>query len=97
MGNITPQLACRVAVSRLGVYVSHMSNRKAAELATRIKAATKSAGLTTKALSDTTGIPYSTLNRKLDIKPETFTVQEITKISVALGVGFDTLLSEVAA
>jgi len=68
-----------------------MSNRKAAELANRIEIARTNAGQTKERVSETTGIPYSTLNRKLTVSPEKFTVQEVAAIAVALNVEFSDL------
>lgn len=73
-----------------------MSNRKAADLATRIEAARVTAGRTKRWLSETTGIPYPTLNRKLTVSPEAFTVQDVSRIADALAVDFDALMVQMA-
>lgn len=70
-----------------------MSNRKAAELVTRITKAREVTGRTNRWLSETTGIPYSTLNRKLNVTPEFFTVQDLSRIAVALDVSLSSLVS----
>ena len=57
---------------------------EANHLAERIEAARTECGMTLKALSDTSGIAYPTLRRKLQNKPSAFTVDEVTALAVAL-------------
>lgn len=70
-----------------------MGNRlKAEQLAVRVRKAAKGAELTFRELSRLTGIPYSTLNRRLDVAPEKFTLDEIDKIAAACEVEPELLL-----
>ena len=46
---------------------------------------TEQSGMTHKALSEASGIPYSSLNRKLKKSPESFTTKEMCQLAVALG------------
>jgi hypothetical protein len=76
----------------MGVTVAHMSNWTPSQFASRIEAARKDAALTKLQLSDSSGIAYSTLNRKLVYSPESFTLQDTAKIAAALGVTVESLL-----
>lgn len=61
-----------------------MSNISEAEqLTNRIEAARREASITLLTLSETSGIPYSTLRRKL-ANPGLFNIRELSEIAVAL-------------
>jgi len=63
-----------------------MSNQELlTETANAVESTRKRAGRTKRWLSDETGIPYPTLNRKVAAKTE-FTFTELFKIAEALGV-----------
>lgn len=62
-----------------------------AQLADRVAAAKERAGITRTALAESTGIPYSTLGRKLDGFSD-FTMPDIYRIAKALGVAPASLL-----
>lgn len=67
-----------------------MANRIAGNhLATRIQAIREDAGISILRLSEMTGIPYSTLRRKLLNAPETFSLIELSLIADSLGVEFE--------
>lgn len=61
------------------------------ELANRIEAARKDAGKTYTWLAETTGIPYSSLRRKLIVNPDTIAAVDISRIARALDVSFTSL------
>lgn len=64
------------------------TNREAKQLAERIDKARKEAGMTMLTLSDTSGIAYATLRRKLRQKPETLNVLEVSNLAKALDASF---------
>ncbi len=66
-----------------------IQGNEAAELANRIEAARMAAGLTLRDLSDTSGIAYPTLRRKLQNKPDSFTMFEVAALARALGASFE--------
>jgi DNA-binding Xre family transcriptional regulator len=52
--------------------------------------------LTRNALAVQAGIPASSFNRKLDIRPELFTLKDLGDIAEALGVQFEDLIRDAA-
>lgn len=76
----------------MGDYVSHMSNWNPADVAARIESALLAADQTKVALSESSGVAYSTLNRKLGPRADTLTLQDTAKIAAALGVTVESLL-----
>ena len=56
----------------------------AEQLANRIEAARTAKGMSLRELSDTSGVPYSTLRRKLQNPPHAFDLPELTQLAVAL-------------
>lgn len=67
-----------------------MANRIAGNaLATRIQAIREDAGISILRLSEMTGIPNSTLRRKLLLAPDTFNVIELSLIADALDHEFE--------
>lgn len=68
-----------------------MSNSGAAiKLAKRIESARAEAGVTLRDLSETSGIAYSTLRRKIQVSPDALTVKDTAALALALGAEFDT-------
>lgn len=65
--------------------IIHMSNQVAREIGQAVGEALHCGGLTKTWLSDETGIPYPTLNRKIAGKSE-FHFSELLLVSEALGV-----------
>jgi len=76
-----------------------MSTPAAATAATaaNVKAALDRAGLTVNRAARLTGIPQSTLDRKLLGGPPGFTVSELARLAVLLGVEASQLLRQEAA
>lgn len=67
------------------------SSGVAGALVQRIREAQANAGLSTVELSKRTGIPDSTLDRKLRITPEMFNIRELEAIAAATAVTFEWL------
>ena len=65
-------------------------------VADAVETARLASGVSKKALAETAHIPRPTLNRRL-AGVTAFTVDELERISVALGVPFTSLLGDVAA
>jgi len=63
-----------------------------AELRDRVQELRKQAGRSTQWLADRTGIPYSTLRRRLEVAPENFTLKELHRIADALDVPVEAIL-----
>ena len=57
---------------------------EAQNLADQIENARTSRGMTIRDLSDTSGIPYPTLRRKLQNGPDLFNVREVSALASAL-------------
>ena len=75
-----------------------MSNQdKPKRLAQRVLTALEDKDRSTRWLSQTTGIPYATLHRNLNSKPEQFKLEQLTQIEIALGLEPGALAFEVAA
>jgi lambda repressor-like predicted transcriptional regulator len=62
-----------------------MSNSVVGETAEAVRAAIRDSGRSKQSISDETGIPYSTLNRKVQGKTE-FSFSELFLIAQAVGV-----------
>lgn len=69
-----------------------MSNWSPEDVAARIESARKDSGQTKLALAESSGIAYSSLNRKLAERPDTFTLQDTARVAAALGVSIESLL-----
>lgn len=69
----------------MSIYIVRMSNPVTESTAEAVRSALADAQRSKQSLSDETGIPYSTLNRKLAAKTE-FTFSELYAIASALGV-----------
>lgn len=65
--------------------IDHMINPVASEVGSAVESAIKDAGRTKVSVSDETGIPYPTLNRKVAGKSE-FSFTELLAVSECLGV-----------
>ena len=59
---------------------------RAARIAGNLNYLRKAADITVETLSNSTGIPKRTLDRKFTTSPETFTLRELALIADALGV-----------
>lgn len=57
----------------------------ARQVALEVEAARKAAGISQRALSETTGIPLVTLNRRLTGQGKPFTFAEVAAVAAALG------------
>lgn len=80
-------------VSCMGGIIAHVSDETTRMgLAVRVNAVRRGAGLTVEKLAHETGIPYSTLRRRLEKNPHQFTVDELARIAAATGVPFEALL-----
>jgi hypothetical protein len=66
---------------------------RAEAVADRVREAANNAGLSTLGLAELAGIPYPTLQRRLKLKPEYFTVDELVRISEATHTDFSWLAS----
>lgn len=62
-------------------------------MAGRVGEAARAAGLTKHQLAEQTGIPYPTLRRRLEVRPDLFTVDELVRIAEATGTDFAWLAS----
>lgn len=59
----------------------------------RIQAARKAAGLTVEQLAESSGIALRTLRRRLEQRPELFTLQEIDAVAEATGTTVEQLVT----
>lgn len=70
-------------------YVGCMTNPAlGAEQANRLQTARNEAGESYRHLAATTGIPEATLRRKLTLRPDLLTIQELSTLCDALNIDF---------
>jgi hypothetical protein len=62
---------------------------RAEDLAGRIRATIADRSILS--VANESGVPCSTLNRNLDSRPENFTVQQLSKLAVALDANFSVI------
>lgn len=83
--NIQISKLLRLTVTHMDSMITCMSNPEIKWTAEAVQEAIRDAGRSKQSLSDETGIPYSTLNRKLAAKAE-FSFTELYILAQALGV-----------
>ena len=81
-------------VNHMGVIVDHMENNTDAldrQLTAEVRRAAEAAGISQLALAEQTGIPYTTLARRLNGVGKGFTVAELLRIIAVLGISLTEL------
>lgn len=69
-----------------------MSNWSPEDVAARIESARDDSGKSKAELARVAGVAYSSLNRKVGERPDLFTLQDLARLSAALGVTIESLL-----
>lgn len=84
-------------VFHLECNVTHMNQTPPRHFGDQVAARIQSQGLTLRAVSDATGIPLTTLHRRLKTEDMSFTVGELSRIADLLGTTAGAIVTEFEA